>query len=140
MKSNGKGDIISLGKDEIFVFGSNLQGIHGKGAANIARRRFGAKIGIGEGLVGSTYAFPTVRTLYPYKVIPLSDYPVYIRKFMDAVLLHEDLTFYMTRVGCGLAGNKDSNVAPLFSKLAKLSNVIFPEQWGRFLQKAKIYK
>ena len=139
MKSNGKGDIISLDKNEIFVFGSNLQGIHGKGAANIARR-FGAKMGVGEGLVGSTYAFPTVRTLYPYKVIPLSDYPLYIGKLMATAIIHKDLTFYMTRVGCGLAGNKDSNVAPLFSKLAKLSNVIFPEQWGRFLQKAKTYK
>lgn len=111
--------ISSLGYDEIFVFGSNLRGMHGGGAARVAVQRFGAIMGQGVGLQGQSYAIPTmqggVETIRPY----VDDFIRFARE-------HRDLVFFVTRIGCGIAGFTDEEIAPLFSKARDLTNVILP--------------
>ena len=111
--------ISSLGYDEIFVFGSNLRGMHGGGAAKVAVQRFGAIMGQGVGLQGQSYAIPTmqggVETIRPY----VDDFIRFARE-------HRNLVFFVTRIGCGIAGFTDEEIAPLFSKTRDLANVILP--------------
>lgn len=113
---------------EIFVFGSNLAGRHGAGAAKQAVK-YGARYGIGVGLQGDTYAIPTKDV--NIKTLPLED----IKEFVDDfVLFSEDnkyLTFLVTRIGCGLAGYNDSDIAPMFVDCS--SNVKFSSMWEEFL-------
>ena len=115
--------------DEIFVFGSNAAGCHGAGAAQHALRHFGAKWGNGFGLVGQSYAIPTkddsIRTL------PLDVIEVYIKEFNTFVENNPEMEFWLTRVGCQLAGFKDEQIAPLFKKFA---NVNYPEQWVQYIK------
>ena len=109
----------------IFVFGSNLAGIHGAGAAKYAERYYGAKKGIGEGLAGKSYAIPTkdkkIRTL------PLDTVSVYIERFKIFANANPKLLFQVTRIGCGLAGYTDEQIAPLF--LGSPSNCTFDIKW-----------
>ena len=116
---------------EIFVFGSNLAGRHGKGAANVAYHNFGAKMGKGWGLCGSSYAFPTKNE----NIITMDLFSInaYVEPFRETVELMHDQDFFVTRVGCGLAGYKDSDIAPLFKPLTKYSNISFAEQWKEYL-------
>ena len=111
--------ITSLGKNEIFVFGSNLEGAHMGGAARIAHQKFGAVWGQGVGLQGTSYAIPTmqggVETIKPY-----------VDEFIEFAKEHPELTFYVTRIGCGIAGFSDEEIAPLFRKAINLSNVKLP--------------
>ena len=95
---------------EIFVFGSNLAGRHGAGAALAALKDHGAIYGRGEGLQGQSYAIPTKdRTPWPSKpkTLPLYVIAEYITEFLQFSQLHLELTFNLTRIGCGLAGYKD---------------------------------
>lgn len=112
--------ITSLGYDEIFVFGSNLQGMHGGGAARIALKNFGAIMGQGVGIQGHSYAIPTmqggVETIQPY-----------VDDFIEFAKKRKDLIFYVTRIGCGIAGFKDDEIAPLFAEARTLDNVILPK-------------
>lgn len=112
--------IMNLGYDEIFVFGSNLQGMHGGGAARIALKNFGAIMGQGVGLQGHSYAIPTmqggVETIQPY-----------VDDFIEFAKKRKDLIFYVTRIGCGIAGFKDDEIAPLFAEARTLDNVILPK-------------
>ncbi len=114
--------ISSLAPDEIFVFGSNLQGMHGGGAARAAYKKFGAIMGQGVGLQGQSYAIPTmqggVETIKPY-----------VDDFITFAKAHPELTFYVTRIGCGIAGFKDKQIAPLFKDACNLDNVILPESF-----------
>lgn len=114
--------ISSLAPDEIFVFGSNLQGMHGGGAARAAYKKFGAIMGQGVGLQGQSYAIPTmqggVETIKPY-----------VDDFITFAKAHPELTFYVTRIGCGIAGFKDKQIAPLFEDACNLDNVILPESF-----------
>ncbi len=114
--------ITNLGCDEIFVFGSNLQGIHVGGAARIAFKNFGAIMGQGIGLQGNSYAIPTmqggVETIRPY-----------VDDFIKFAKERKDLIFYVTRIGCGIAGFKDEEIAPLFAKARVLDNVILPKSF-----------
>ena len=114
--------ITSLGKNEIFVFGSNLEGAHMGGAARIAHQKFGAIWGKGVGLQGNSYAIPTmqggVETIKPY-----------VDEFIEFTKEHPDLTFYVTRIGCGIAGFTDKEIAPLFKEAIKLSNVRLPKSF-----------
>jgi hypothetical protein len=100
------------GKPTIFVFGSNKLGIHGKGAAREARVKWGAGVGVGSGRTGNAYALPTKLT--PWDTLPLEE----IRNHVDVFLLyaqaHPELHFYITRVGCGLAGYTEAQIRPLF--------------------------
>jgi hypothetical protein len=99
--------ITKLSKNEIFVFGSNLAGAHGGGAAAIAHKKFGAVWGQGVGLHGQTYAIPTmqggVETIKPY-----------IDEFLSFAKAHPELKFLVTEIGCGIAGFTVNEIAPLF--------------------------
>jgi len=112
--------IKELATNEVFVFGSNLSGSHGGGAALVALRKFGAVWGQGVGLQGQSYGIPTmqggVETIAPY-----------VDEFIEFAKEHQELTFYVTRIGCGIAGFRDSEIAPLFSKARQLKNVILPK-------------
>lgn len=115
--------------DEIFVFGSNLAGVHGAGAAKQALK-YGARMGHGVGMQGTTYAIPTkdhdIHTLSLDKIEP------YIERFKKFTLQYSQAKFFVTRVGCGLAGYKDADIAPLFRGCGE--NCSFPEQWEAYLK------
>lgn len=114
--------ITHLEPNEIFVFGSNLRGLHGGGAARIANLKFGAIIGQGVGLQGQSYAIPTmqggVETIRPY-----------VDEFIDFAKQHPELTFLVTRIGCGIAGFTDDEISPLFAEAHEVDNIVLPEGW-----------
>lgn len=111
--------ITSLEKNEIFVFGSNLDGMHAGGAARAAMEYFGAVMGQGVGLQGQSYAIPTmqggVETIRPY-----------VDEFIRFADSHPEYTFLVTRIGCGIAGFRDEEIAPLFVRAINLPNVHLP--------------
>lgn len=113
---------------EVFVFGSNLAGIHGAGAAKAALR-FGARHGHGIGLWGRSYAIPTKD--HDLKSLQIDNIKPYIERFKKITLEYPRVEFFVTRVGCGLAGYKDKDIAPLFKGCGE--NCSFPEQWGAYL-------
>ena len=119
-------NITSLGPNEVFVFGSNLQGMHCGGAARTAVRRFGAIMGQGVGMQGQSYAIPTmqggVETIKPY-----------VDQFIDLAREWDQTTFYVTRIGCGIAGFTDEEIAPLFAEALPLYNVRLPRSFYRIL-------
>jgi hypothetical protein len=119
--------------EAIFVFGSNLSGRHGKGAALHARERYGAVYGKGVGLQGRSYAIPTKD--HALRAIPLDQIAHYVRQFIEFANEHPEMTFQVTRVGCGLAGYSDKQMAPLFSEAPE--NCQLPEEWEPLLQKVK---
>jgi hypothetical protein len=110
---------------EIFVFGSNLAGRHGAGAALYARQHYGARLGQGVGLQGNSYAIPTKDE--KLLTLSLGTIASYVSDFLYFAASHPELTFNVTRVGCGLAGYKDADIAPMFKK-APL-NCKLPEGW-----------
>ena len=114
--------ITSLKPDEVFVFGSNLQGIHAGGAAYMALARFGAIMGQGVGMQGQSYAIPTmqggVETIKPY-----------VDEFIDFARKNPDKHFLVTRIGCGIAGFSPREIAPLFKEATHLENVWLPEDF-----------
>lgn len=114
--------ITELKANEIFVFGSNLAGAHGGGAARLAYNRFGAVWGQGVGLQGQSYAIPTmqggVETIKPY-----------VDEFCRFALKHPEYKFLVTRIGCGIAGFTPEEIAPLFIKAIELNNVVLPKDF-----------
>ena len=114
--------ITTLGPNDIFVFGSNLQGHHAGGAARIAMNRFGAVFGQGVGLQGNTYAIPTmqggIETIRPY-----------VDVFIDFAKSRPDLTFYVTKIGCGIAGFTFEEIAPLFKEAKGVDNIRLPKEF-----------
>ena len=118
--------ITELTDDEVFVFGSNLAGQHGGGAARIAYENFGAEWGVGVGLTGQSYAIPTmqggVETIRPY-----------VDDFIAFAKSHQELFFYVTRIGCGIAGFRDRDIAPLFADAVGVENICLPESFVRLL-------
>jgi hypothetical protein len=116
---------------EIFVFGSNLAGRHGAGAAREAYQKFGAKMGKGWGLCGQSFAFPTKNE----NIITMDLFSInaYVEPFKEVVEFMSDREFFVTRLGCGLAGYRDADIAPLFKPLAELPNISFAEQWEKYL-------
>lgn len=119
--------IESLGENEIFVFGSNLAGMHGGGAARIAFDRFGAEWGVGVGLTGKCYAIPTMHGGVE-KIAP------YVDEFVDFARSHREMKFLVTRVGCGIAGFTDEQMAPLFKGAVDLENVLLPRSFVRVIE------
>lgn len=103
---------IDTNSDGVFVFGSNLKGIHGAGAAKEAHRYYGAKYGIGVGFQGSSYAIPT-KDQY-IQTLPLSIIKKHVKDFIEVTHLDEETWYFVTPVGCGLAGYLPSQIAPLF--------------------------
>jgi len=123
-------NITELKANEIFVFGSNLRGRHGKGAAKQALT-WGAKWGQASGLQGKTYGIPTknasiTRTLTVDEIRP------YVEEFINFAQSNSNLIFLVTEIGCGLAGYKPKDIAPLFERAVGLPNVYLPT---RFLRK-----
>lgn len=120
----------SIGENEVFVFGSNLAGRHGLGAAKFARDRCGAKYGIGTGFTGNSYALPTKDQ--NLRVMSLVKIQAQIEHFKFVAQLHPDKVFLVTKIGCGLAGYKDHEIAPLFR--GSPSNCKFHCSWRIYLQ------
>ncbi len=120
--------IQSLAPDEVFVFGSNLGGFHGGGAARAAMDKFGAVWGQGIGLQGQSYAIPTmqggVETIKPY-----------VDQFIEFALSRPDLFFYVTRIGCGIAGFTDEEIAPLFKAALSVDNIALPKSFHDILER-----
>lgn len=112
--------ITELAPDEIFVFGSNLAGAHGGGAARLAYQRFGAVWGEGVGHHGQTYGIPTMQ-------VGVDTIKPYVDDFIRYAKAHPNLTFLVTRIGCGIAGFRDKDIAPLFKNALKVDNIILPE-------------
>ena len=114
--------ITHLAPDEIFVFGSNLQGWHGGGAARTAVEKFGAQWGNGDGIQGQSYAIPTmqggVETIRPY-----------VDRFLDFASEWDQNTFMVTRIGCGIAGFSPEEIAPLFDRALDMYNVVLPRDF-----------
>ena len=119
--------ISKLNPNEIFVFGSNLAGMHGGGAAWIAYERFGAIMGQGVGLQGQSYAIPTmqggVETIKPY-----------VDEFIEFASKHPEYKFLVTKIGCGIAGFRVEEIAPLFAEAIDMDNVILPEDFVGVMQ------
>ena len=119
-------NITELKENEIFVFGSNTQGRHGKGAALIAKEKFGAIYGQSEGLQGQSYAIVT-KELRPYvSEIQLWKIKEDVEEFIQFAKERQDLIFLVTPIGCGLGGFKSKEIAPLFQEALKLENVYLP--------------
>ena len=122
--------ITELGPDDIFVFGSNLEGIHAAGAARTARLKFGAIEGQGVGPQGQSYAIPTmqggVETIKPY-----------VDDFINLAREWDQNTFYVTRIGCGIAGFTDEEIAPLFADAIDLYNVRLPKSFVDVIRRLK---
>ena len=128
MKFHEDGSAPSPG--QIFVFGSNLAGRHGAGAAKAARRFFGAVNGIGHGLVGQSYALPTKDR--QIQTLPLDAVKAYVEEFCDFAESRSDMEFFVTAVGTGLAGYDHSDIAPFFRGL---DNCSYPLPWKPYLEK-----
>ena len=122
--------ITSLQPNEIFVFGSNLEGAHGGGAAATAWKHFGAIWGQGVGLQGNSYGIPTmhggVDAIKPY-----------VDEFIDFARAHPELHFFVTRIGCGIAGFRDEDIAPLFAPAIDIENIWLPESFIRIIKNRK---
>jgi hypothetical protein len=116
-----------------FVFGSNLQGRHGKGAAKTAKVYYGAKNGVGEGLTGQCYALPTVDMAKGYRTMKPREIKKYVDNFIQCAIDNPDKTFLVSAVGCGLAGNTASGIAPLFEKCVEMENVTLPYEFWKEL-------
>lgn len=114
--------ITELSMCEVFVFGSNLKGQHNGGAARMAYNRFGAEWGVGVGPTGKCYAIPTMHG-------GVKDIKPYVDDFVGYVRSHPDNRFLVTRIGCGIAGFSDKEMAPLFAELRDAPNVCLPKKW-----------
>ena len=111
----------------IFVFGSNRQGRHGAGAAYHARSKYGAEYGVAEGPTGEAYAIVTKELRPGYPPVTLDEVREGVQRFLEYARTHYDLTFQVTRIGCGLAGFTEEEIAPLFSEAPY--NCALPEGW-----------
>jgi hypothetical protein len=115
----------------IFVFGSNEAGRHGKGAALTAKLHYGAKYGVGIGRTGHSYAIPTkdknLRTLSLDKI------DQFVSDFIQYAKSHPELKFFVTRIGCGLAGYTDRDIAPMFKNAP--DNCMLPKGWYEFIRR-----
>ena len=119
--------ITALKPNEIFVFGSNLQGIHAGGAARAARLHFGAVMGQGVGMQGQSYAIPTMQggteTIKPY-----------VDEFVEYARKHPELHFLVTAIGCGIAGFDADDIAPLFEEAKDIENISLPDEFWDVLE------
>lgn len=120
--------INTLKENEIFVFGSNLEGMHGGGAARIAYNKFGAIWGQGVGLQGQSYGIPTMHG-------GVKEIKPYVDEFINFAKSHPELKFLVTRIGCGIAGFKDEEIAPLFQDAFEIENIYLPKSFYDILVK-----
>ena len=119
--------ILSLAPDEVFVFGSNLAGSHGGGAAWVAFNKFGAIWGQGVGMQGQSYAIPTmqggVETIAPY-----------VDEFIEYAKNHPEKKFLVTAIGCGIAGFSPEEIAPLFKNAEDVENISLPKRFWEVIE------
>lgn len=117
----------------IFVFGSNLAGKHCSGAADCAMRYENANYGQAIGLQGTSYAIPTMDA----QIEPLSLHEIksHVNDFLDYARISRNTQFFVTRIGCGRAGYKDEEIAPMFKKAP--ANCVLPECWVEILNEVK---
>lgn len=120
-------NITKLSDNEVFVFGSNLVGKHGKGAAKTALK-FGAKWGQGAGLQGMSYGIPTKGTSMK-QTLPIDEIKVFVDEFIQFAKQNKNLTFLVTEIGCGLAGLTPKQVAPLFQEAKDVKNIHLPSKF-----------
>ena len=120
--------ITELKDNEIFVFGSNLEGRHGGGAALLAYRKWGAVWGQGVGLQGQCYGIPTMHG-GPEKIKP------YVDEFIEFARNHKELNFLVTEIGCGIAGFSPEDIAPLFAEAIDVENIYLPERFVEVIEK-----
>ena len=119
--------ISELKDNEIFVFGSNLAGNHAGGAAAIADRMFGAIWGQGVGLQGQSYGIPTMHG-------GIDEIKPYVDEFIEFAKQNPSLKFLVTRIGCGIAGFTEEQMAPLFAKGAVMENVYLPDSFWEIIE------
>ncbi len=124
--------IKSLPEDTIFVFGSNLAGDHAGGAARTALQHFGAVRGVGRGWAGQSFAIPTMNE--HLQQMPLSQIQHYIDDFKTYTKNHPKMKYFLTSIGCGIAGYKVEEIAPMFKGISH--NVIFPASFRPFVEKS----
>lgn len=120
-------NITELKNNEIFVFGSNESGIHGAGAARLALEKFGAKMMSGFGKEGQSFAIPTKD--YNIQTLSLEGIKYYVDQFIYETTLYPELTYFVTEVGCGLAGYEPKDIAPLFKDSVKYDNIHLPQRF-----------
>ena len=147
--NNTKPHIVGIENRDVFVFGSNLSGIHGAGAALFARKHYGAKLGVGFGymlesaynpaqktqvVTGHCFAIPTKD--FNIKTLPLEQIKLYVESFLAFAKANKNLTFKMTQIGCGLAGYDAADIAPMFAEYEETcsSNITYDTAWAPFLQ------
>lgn len=123
-------DIKELDEDQFFVFGSNLAGVHGAGAAKFARKHFGASLGVGSGFSGKTYAIPTKD--HNIRTMCLAEIKYFVDLFIEVANDNPEFDFYVTKIGCGLAGYKDYQIAPMFKDAP--DNCYFHIDWLEYLE------
>ncbi len=125
--------ITGLKENEVFVFGSNLKGMHGGGAAKLAHDKWGAEMGKAFGFTsGQTYAIPTVSGAGGPK-LTLNEVGNYIDKFIKEAQQNSEKIFLVTEIGCGIAGFTVKEIAPLFKKALELENVYLPKRFLGYL-------
>ena len=128
--------ITKLEPNEIFVFGSNLSGRHGKGAARTAMKKFGAIYGQKDGLQGRTYGIPTVNAEITNH-LTVDEIKIYVDVFIRFAERHPELEFLVTPIGCGLAGMKYKDIAPLFKDAVYIDNISLPIEFINVIIKGK---
>lgn len=114
-----------------FVFGSNLAGRHGAGSARAAMLHYGAALGVYYGPTGNSFAIPTVDTAI--EKLPIEIIQMYIKQLIQYALEHHGEVFFVTRLGCGIAGFTDEQIAGLFNNGHNYHNFDFPIEWRPFL-------
>lgn len=118
--------INELKENEVFVFGSNLKGMHAGGAARVAVDKFGAIWGQGVGMQGQSYAIPTMHggtdVIAPY-----------VDEFIKYAKDHPEKKFLVTPIGCGIAGFTEAEIAPLFKDAVDVENIYLPEKFYEYI-------
>jgi len=126
-----EGNITALKENQVFCFGSNLRGAHGKGAALYAKKHFGARQGNYFGYTGNAYAIPTKDE--NLKVLDLFEILQYVSKFTEVTHYADIYQYHVTQIGCGLAGYEPKDIAPMF-RWCNPDNTIFDIAWKEYLE------
>lgn len=117
-----------MNKKQIFVFGSNREGRHGKGAAYTALKKYNAVYGQSKGLQGNSYGIITKELRSNFPKVTLQEIQEQVDSFLKFATERQELEFLITKIGCGLAGFKEEEIRPLFNSVPK--NCILPDDWS----------